>query len=161
MRYQLGHPPGQCCPLTIAGHTEFVVLASNGIHTVSIDFCGCFNAPHPRDQIMEVGWWPSTPLEPQTAATMELLHRFHLVNLQARSPPTDYYRALEQLTNGFGLCKLPVSCDPFSSIPIDTSSRTDYPNGCLWCASGAISRWQSALGVDMILQVFRQQHRGS
>ncbi|KAF8885818.1 hypothetical protein BD779DRAFT_1673532 [Infundibulicybe gibba] len=89
------------------GSTNFIVIASNGIHHVNINFCGCFGAAEPRDQLLEVGWWPASPIEPQTAATMELLRLFHVVNLQARSPPTDFYRSLEQLTDGNGLLKLP------------------------------------------------------
>jgi CxC2 like cysteine cluster associated with KDZ transposases len=49
------------------------------------------------------------PLAPQTAATMEVLHAFHILNLQARVPPTEFYRSLERMTDGHGLMELPVS----------------------------------------------------
>ena len=60
-------------------------------------------------QLLEVGWWPSTPLEPQTAATMFLLRLFHVTNLAGQVTPTDFYRTLEQLSSGGGLSNLPVS----------------------------------------------------
>ncbi|KAF8868784.1 hypothetical protein BD779DRAFT_1480813 [Infundibulicybe gibba] len=99
MRYQLGHPPGEVCPFAIPGHADFVVIASNGIHLIKINFCGCAQAPAKHNQLLEI--------EPQTVATTDLLRMFHIVNLQARTPPTDFYLALEQMTDGYGLQKLP------------------------------------------------------
>jgi hypothetical protein len=60
-------------------------------------------------QLLEVGWWPSTPLDPQTAATMSVLRLFHVTNLQGHVTSTDFYRTLEQMTSGDGLSILPVS----------------------------------------------------
>lgn len=96
------------CPSYTRAHKDFVILDINGIHTANIDFCGCEGAPPPRDQLLEVGWWPATPREPQSAATMRLLRSFHVWNLQGHISPTDFYRGLEQLTCGDGLLSLPV-----------------------------------------------------
>ena len=60
-------------------------------------------------QLLESRWWPSTPLDPKTAATMSVLRLFHLNNLQGHVTPTDFYRTLEQMTSGDGLTKVPVS----------------------------------------------------
>ena len=60
-------------------------------------------------QLLEVGWWPSTPLEPQTAATMSLLRLFHVTNLAGQVTPTNFYWTLEQLSLGSGLSNPPVS----------------------------------------------------
>jgi hypothetical protein len=79
------------------------------IHYVVIDFCGCVGAPSHYVQLLEAGWWPSTPLDPQTAATMSVLRLFHVTNLQGQVTPTDFYRTLEQMTSGDGLSILPVS----------------------------------------------------
>ena len=106
---QLGHKQGETCSFRKRGHKEFIVLESNGIHHVALDFCGCVGAPTNYMQLLEVGWWPSTPLEPQTAATMSLLRLFHVTNLQGQVTPTDFYRTLEQLSSGGGLSNLPVS----------------------------------------------------
>ncbi|KAF8873404.1 hypothetical protein BD779DRAFT_1613679 [Infundibulicybe gibba] len=89
MRYQLGHRRGGLS-LAIPGHADFVVIASNGIHLIKINF---------SNQLLEIGWWPSTPIEPQTVATTDLL--------RITNPPTDFYLALEQMTDGYGLQKLP------------------------------------------------------
>ena len=85
------------------------MLSSNGIHNIAIDFCSCVGAPSHYIQVLEVGWWPSTPLDPQTAATMSLLRLFHVTNLQGQVTPTDFYRTLEQMSSGDGLRNLPVS----------------------------------------------------
>ena len=90
---------GENCPFRQQGHKEFIVLESNGIHNVAIDFCGCVRAPTHYLQLLEVGWWPSTPLDPQTAATMSVLCLFHITNLQGQVTPTDFYRTLEQLSS--------------------------------------------------------------
>ncbi|KAH9957063.1 hypothetical protein BGW80DRAFT_1129202, partial [Lactifluus volemus] len=96
---QLGHGGLPCDFRTQArGHKDFVVLDTNGIHLVNISFCGCLGAATHCDQLLEVGWWPSTPLEPQTAATMSALRSFHITNLQGHVSPTDFYRCLEQTT---------------------------------------------------------------
>ncbi|KAF8223643.1 hypothetical protein L208DRAFT_1315811, partial [Tricholoma matsutake] len=55
------------------GHKDFVVLHINGIHVLNVNFCGCDGALTAYGQLLEVGWWPSMPLEPQSAASMAVL----------------------------------------------------------------------------------------
>ncbi|EEB97678.1 hypothetical protein MPER_02956, partial [Moniliophthora perniciosa FA553] len=57
----------------------------------------------PYQQLLELGWWPSSYKEPRSAASFNLLRFFHVNNLQGQIPPTDFYRALEQITDGTGL----------------------------------------------------------
>jgi hypothetical protein len=109
LRIQLGHPLGQLCPFRARAHQNFVVIHVNGIHLLNLDFCGCSESPTPREQLLEVGWWPSTPLEPQSAASMAVLRSFHTWNLQGQISSTDFYRGLEQMTCGDGLSTLPVN----------------------------------------------------
>ena len=132
LRVQLGHIQGKICPFRQRGHKDFVVLASNGIHILAIDFCGCVGGPSHHLQLLEVGWWPSTPLEPQTAATMSVLRYFHITNLQGQVTPTDFYRTLEQMSSGDGLTNLPVS-DPNiqqRALLTEIMIRTVLLNGC-------------------------------
>lgn len=109
LRVQLGHSFGQYCPFRDSGNKDFVVIGMNGIHRVNVDFCGCPGHPEPFIQLLELRWWPSTPIAPQTAATMDVLRKFHILNLQARLPPTEFYRGLERMADGAGLVDLPVS----------------------------------------------------
>ena len=85
------------------------VLHVNGIHVLDVDFCGCGGASTAYEQPLEVGWWPSTPLKPQSAASMAVLRSFHILNLHGQISPTDFYRGLEQMTCGDGLSHVPVS----------------------------------------------------
>jgi hypothetical protein len=91
---------------------DFVVLHNNGIHTLTIQFCGCASAPRELDQLLDIGWYPATPKEPSTAATLSLLGRFHKLNLQAHLPAYNFYNVLVLLTNSAGLMKLPVFLHP-------------------------------------------------
>jgi hypothetical protein len=109
LRVQLGHPVGQYCPFRESGNKDFVVVAINDIHNVNVDFCGCPGRPDPYIQLLEIRWWPSTPIAPQTVATMDVLRKFHILNLQGRLPLTDFYRGLERMTDGAGLSEVPVS----------------------------------------------------
>ncbi|KAJ7580770.1 hypothetical protein C8J56DRAFT_1057724 [Mycena floridula] len=106
LTFQLGHNGGDC-PFTDYGRKDFMVIAANGIHELEVNFCGCPDAPKQYIQLLEVGWWPATPLEPCTAAPFSLMRLFHMVNLQACCPATDFYRSLERLTDGTGLEKVP------------------------------------------------------
>ena len=114
LRFQLRHAGGQYCNTPQRGHTDFVVVANNGIHVIDLDFCGCPGRPENYVQLLEMRWWPSTPLSPQTAATMDVLRSFHVLNLEAHVPPTDFYRSLERMTNGQGLMIIPVSRQIFT-----------------------------------------------
>lgn len=103
LRYQLGHIPGDYCSAPKAGHTNFMVINNDALHSVAIDYCGCPGSPVHHAQLLEIGWWPSTTQEPQTVGTFNALRQFHVINLRGHLSPTDYYRAIEELTDGTGL----------------------------------------------------------
>jgi hypothetical protein len=129
LRVQLGHSSG-LCSYRRPGHKNFIVVESNGIHTVNVDFCGCPGAPPHFEQLLDVGWWPATPLEPQSAATMSVLKAFHVLSLRGQIAPTDFYRSLEQLTSGTGLDQINVSTE-FVSRLIKTHMATLGPVGAM------------------------------
>lgn len=108
LRFQVGHSRDGPCPLARSAHKNFVVLHTNGIHRVNIDFCGCWEAEPDRRQLLEVGWIPATPFDPQTCATVPCMRQFHTSNLQGKLSPYDYYKVLELLTDPFGFLDLPV-----------------------------------------------------
>ncbi|KAG7087076.1 hypothetical protein E1B28_013058 [Marasmius oreades] len=67
-------------------------------------------------QLMERGWWPGSYKEPCTAATFNLLCNFHIINLQCQTPPSDFVKALEQITDGYGIVKLPDRAAQFMLV---------------------------------------------
>ncbi|KAF7325925.1 CxC2 domain-containing protein [Mycena kentingensis (nom. inval.)] len=103
LRVQLGHHSASC-PNPRRGRDNFVMLHTNGIHDVNVDFCGCY---HTVDadflQLLRVGWYPSTTLSPQTCATLPCLERFHTLSLHSKTSAYDFYAALETLTDGVGV----------------------------------------------------------
>lgn len=108
LRVQLGHPPSRRCPRAEPAHVHFTVIHSNGIHQVAVDYCRCNDLSH-RQQLMRVGWWPATPLDPRTCATLEVLRHFHLLNLQGKVPAFSFLKAIELQTDNTGLSPTPVS----------------------------------------------------
>jgi hypothetical protein len=103
LRFQLGHRSGESCTASTQARGEFTIVHTNGIHTVHVDFCGCSGQVDKQIQLLEVGWWPTTCLEPRSAVTFHALKMFHLLNLHGSLAALEYYRTLEDITNGDGL----------------------------------------------------------
>ncbi|KAI0055808.1 hypothetical protein BV25DRAFT_1788459, partial [Artomyces pyxidatus] len=118
LEIQLGHPPGISCPYRTSPRRDFTVLHTNGIHRVKLFFCDCGASAGVScwKQVRRFGWWPATPLEPQSAATHDVLKHFHLLSLQGKTTGYDYYRALELLTDNTGLSALPDRLSSFMNI---------------------------------------------
>ncbi|KAF8215615.1 hypothetical protein K438DRAFT_1560258, partial [Mycena galopus ATCC 62051] len=114
LRIQLGHPPRNRCLNPQAGHSDFVVLHDNSIHQVHINFCDCDQGGHeePFIQLLCEGWYPATHERPQTVATFQVLDRFHMQTLQAKTTTYDFYTVLERLISNTGV-KLPDRYQPF------------------------------------------------
>jgi hypothetical protein len=77
----------------------FTVVVTNGIYKVNLNFCNCKIETMSEDekvqeyncQLLEVVWWLSTNTEPQSAATLDLLHFFQLLNLNGALLPIKFY----------------------------------------------------------------------
>ncbi|KAJ7734404.1 hypothetical protein B0H16DRAFT_1467534 [Mycena metata] len=106
LRIQMGHPPYERCSAPERANSEFVVLHTNGIHEVNVDFCGCEHANaagSPDIQLLRAGWFPATHDRPQTAATVAVLDQFQQETCQAKVTMYDFYGVLEKLTNNVGI----------------------------------------------------------
>ncbi|KAG6823931.1 hypothetical protein H0H92_008575 [Tricholoma furcatifolium] len=77
---------------------ELCILHTNGIHKILAAFCGCTSRHH-YEQMMELAWFPATPLNPQTGATYAVLRQFHTLNLQGKTTAFDFYKSLVLLTD--------------------------------------------------------------
>lgn len=121
MKVHLGHAPGRFCEMRRDAKTVTVVH-SNGVHEVDVHFCQCDEIPEYR-QLLQIGWYPATPLQPQSCATLEALRHFHLLNLQGKLPAYSYYKATEYETDTTGLAKPPVRLSfkyPFVALTLIT-----------------------------------------
>ncbi|KAH6890716.1 hypothetical protein BKA70DRAFT_1120446 [Coprinopsis sp. MPI-PUGE-AT-0042] len=105
LRVQLHHPgcPNPDC----AFNNEFVVLHSNGIHTIGLDFCNCAYAPTHYVQLLRHRLFPATTSQPKTAATFDVLQAFQLLSFTAKVNVYDFHHALVRRTNNTGTRKVP------------------------------------------------------
>ena len=111
MRLQLGHPRGEPCgnPLCCAGD-DFIVLHVNGIHQVSIDFCGCGKDNQlPTVQLICLHLYPATVKSPKTCATTAVLDLFSMLSYESKMSAYQFYQTLSRITDNTGLDPPPVS----------------------------------------------------
>jgi hypothetical protein len=96
----LGHG-GQPCRIPGDFVKDFVVVETNGIHYVDMQFCGCYQTTgsHPRTQLLRAGLLPATHIRPTTAFTFNVLNTFHILTLQSKVSAYDYYQSLERLSD--------------------------------------------------------------
>ena len=105
---QLGHFNGEMCSHPSSAHNEFIVIHTNGLHRVNVDFCQCEAfasgcSGELRQQLLRMEWYPATIHEPQTVCTFCLLEHFHRMTLQGKVTIYDYYGGLEKLTDAAGI----------------------------------------------------------
>ena len=79
-----------------------------GIHTISLRFCGCIGAAHPRDQLIASSWFPASLDRPQTAFTFDVLDTFQLLNLQGKLSAYDFYYSLDHKSDNTGVLRIQV-----------------------------------------------------
>ncbi|KAJ7495441.1 hypothetical protein FB451DRAFT_366201 [Mycena latifolia] len=84
LRLQLRHDAGQVCPHA-RRKDDFVVITAQGLRDISVDFCGCDDAPSAVEQLMEAQLMPATENDPEVAATFEVC----FVMLALRGPIED------------------------------------------------------------------------
>ncbi|KAG2739146.1 hypothetical protein P692DRAFT_20851558 [Suillus brevipes Sb2] len=90
LRVQLGHPARQYI---------------NGFHKVGLDFCGCETSDTHVRQLLHHGWFPSTSIDPRTAAIFRLLHHFQIMSFKSKASVYEYYHSLVCLMDNTGLSK--------------------------------------------------------
>ncbi|KAF7972344.1 hypothetical protein HWV62_18114 [Athelia sp. TMB] len=114
LRMQLGHPPGTRCinPVPSAGN-DFVIVDTNGLHEVSLDFCGCTSARKDTIQLLRARLYPATVKSPQTAATFNVLEFFHLLTFDSKASAFEFYHALGRRTDNTGTINLPDRYEEF------------------------------------------------
>ncbi|KAG1887643.1 hypothetical protein F4604DRAFT_1674832 [Suillus subluteus] len=83
VRFQLGHPIGvQCVNPIPTFNDDLVILDYNGVHEVGLNFCGCESAQPHITQLLRVHLFPTTTLDPKSAATF--LSAWEFYNTVAR-----------------------------------------------------------------------------
>ncbi|KAF9538704.1 hypothetical protein CPC08DRAFT_604681, partial [Agrocybe pediades] len=93
----LGHH-GKSCPSRHASNVNFILVASNGIHSTKIRFCQC-NGAERWEKLMENRLFPSTVAQPTSAFTFGVLHQYHLQHLTSKASVHDFAASLLMLTD--------------------------------------------------------------
>ncbi|KAF8871964.1 hypothetical protein BD779DRAFT_1613866 [Infundibulicybe gibba] len=114
LRYQLGHPIGHACPNpSQARDGDFVVIDIDGIHSIALDFCNCHLSSLHYVQLLRARLYPSTTVQPQTAATFRVLESFQLLSFMSKCSAYEFYRTLARRTDNTGTRPLPNRYTPF------------------------------------------------
>ncbi|EIN09249.1 hypothetical protein PUNSTDRAFT_134412 [Punctularia strigosozonata HHB-11173 SS5] len=105
LKVQLGHPDGKPCCNSVKGHANFLIFDSEGYHLVNVLYCDCKlpETRSQRDQLLDIGWYPASVLQPQTAFTFRFLDTFHRLTLQGKISLHDYYLLVVHKTDNAGL----------------------------------------------------------
>jgi hypothetical protein len=91
------------CANPIPCHSSLLVLHTNGIHDVAIQYCGCSRAIPNHIQLLRRRFYPASQINVKTCATFELLDMQHKLSLTTKAAMYDFYRVLEKLTNNTGV----------------------------------------------------------
>lgn len=97
------------CTNPIQCHKFFRVLHVNGIHEVSLNFCGCETRVDQHIQLLRKSLYPATEgiNRIKTVATFEYLEHLHHVMLASKATAYDMCRALCKATDATGLSTPP------------------------------------------------------
>ncbi|KAK7016446.1 hypothetical protein VNI00_018883 [Paramarasmius palmivorus] len=97
---QLNHM-GRDCIKPVSCHSKLRILHTNGIHHISLLFCGCSKKIPQYQQLLRRGLYPATVTEGRimTWATFTLLRTIHMQSFTTKASTHDFYRALEKLTD--------------------------------------------------------------
>ncbi|KAF8869055.1 hypothetical protein CPB84DRAFT_1694913, partial [Gymnopilus junonius] len=102
LKLQLNHA-GSFCENPIPVHTNMLVLHTNGIHDVTICYCGCPRALPPNIQLLRRQLYPASHIKIKTCASFQLLEHLHKFTLTTKASTYDFYWALEKLTTNTGM----------------------------------------------------------
>ncbi|KAI0029032.1 hypothetical protein K488DRAFT_57293, partial [Vararia minispora EC-137] len=117
LRVQVLHAAGDVCQNRHEDQDPtFVVLHTNGIHRIHVDFCSCEQRGGRKSdgskvdrptQLLDMRLFPATALVPHTAATFAVLDDFHVKTNLGNICATKYYQSLVHATDGAGVGYLP------------------------------------------------------
>ncbi|KIM63043.1 hypothetical protein SCLCIDRAFT_24604 [Scleroderma citrinum Foug A] len=97
LHLQFGHAVGDhCCNPKRAFGDEFVVIDTNGIHDVALDFCGCGTAQTHVKQLLHARLFPATIFDPKTAATFQVLEKYQVLSFESKASSYEYYQCLDR-----------------------------------------------------------------
>ncbi|TFK61703.1 hypothetical protein BDN72DRAFT_746198, partial [Pluteus cervinus] len=104
LRIQVGHDGGGVCGVPKRAHDDgFIILHTNGVHEVGLDFCGCAFSKDHSTQLLRSHLYPATISEPQTAASLALLKHAHILSFESKCSAYELYQTLSRLSDNSGV----------------------------------------------------------
>jgi hypothetical protein len=102
--YHIGHGGRPCSSPASEGRRTMVVIDTNGVHTVSYQYCGCSRSRLTTNLglLMRNGWYPASLTDPSTCATFRVLDLFRLLNVIGNVNAHDFMTTLERRTDALG-----------------------------------------------------------
>lgn len=107
LKVQLNHA-SLVCDNPLDCHASMLVLHTNGIHQIAIQYCACTHALPHHIQLLRRGFYPASQVIIKTCVTFQLLRHYHILSLTTKTSTYDLYRTLEKSTNNTGMA-LPKS----------------------------------------------------
>ncbi|SJL12375.1 uncharacterized protein ARMOST_15801 [Armillaria ostoyae] len=102
LKYELGHEYRTPC-LFPAIVPDFVVVDTEGIHTVNMAFCNCTQGIPWHIQLLRQRLFPVTTIYPHSAFTFRVLHLFQLLSFMSKVSAYEFYHTLARLTDNSGM----------------------------------------------------------
>ena len=109
LKVQLNHA-SMYCESPILCHATFLIIHTNGIHKVAIQYCGCSHTIDPHIQLLHQGFYPTSQQIIKTCATFTLLDLLHKLALTSKASTYNFYHALKKLKQYWDL-------SPQKSVP--------------------------------------------
>lgn len=137
---QVGHAPGESCRCPVrAVNNAFVVIDTDGVHDVTLDFCGCEQAAPRYIQLLRASLFPATVTEPKTAATFKVLDMYQSLSNTAKISGYDFVMSLSRRMDNTRPPKVRVSALPFMmESKLTILSSVDTFSSCGWFMNGDI-----------------------
>lgn len=63
---------------------DLVIIDTQGVHEVGLDFCGCGLGGLPTVQLLRARPWAATTIAPRTVATFAALRRFQMLSFELK-----------------------------------------------------------------------------
>ncbi|KAJ7310883.1 hypothetical protein DFH08DRAFT_974040 [Mycena albidolilacea] len=87
----------------MAASDDFVVITTQGIEEVRLDYCDCGTTKTKSVQLLRMKLYPVTGTNLRSAATFALLRRFAHMTLESKCSPYEFYHSLVWETDNTGL----------------------------------------------------------
>jgi hypothetical protein len=99
-----------------------VVIDSNGIHEVALDYCGCEGA--------KSALYPVTSMNPKSAATFRAMKFFHILSFESKCSGYEFYKTLARYTDNVGVNSSRVSARLLTGVALLKPFRIVMTNSC-------------------------------